>query len=142
MARRSRMPSFVDSAIRRLRGLPRYGVELDVPSIFLGTDYGGYEVVPELLTTDSVVYSVGLGEDISFDLGLIERFGCAVHGFDPTPRSLAWLAAQALPPGFSIHGFGLAEFDGTASFVPPKNPAHVSHSVLTEGRDVAIALPV
>jgi len=136
------MPRFVSSTIRRLRGLPRYDVELDVPSVFLGTDYGGYEIVPELLTEHSVVYSVGIGEDISFDLGLIEHFGCTVHGFDPTPRSLAWLAAQALPPTFAVHGFGLSDFDGTASFAPPKNPAYVSHSVLTENRDGCIDLPV
>lgn len=142
MARRSRLPSFVSRTVRRLRGLPQYDVELDVESVFLGTDYGGYEIVPELLTEQSVVYSVGIGEDISFDLGLIERFGCTVHGFDPTPRSLAWLAQQALPPTFTVHGFGLAEFDGTASFAPPKNPAYVSHSVLTENRDDCIDLPV
>ncbi len=72
MARRSRVPGFLGGAWRRFRGRPRHGVELDAESVFLGTSYGGYEVLPALLGRDSVVYSVGIGEDISFDLGLIE----------------------------------------------------------------------
>ena len=31
---------------------------------------------------------MGCGEDISFDLGLIEMFDCDVYGFDPTPKSI------------------------------------------------------
>jgi FkbM family methyltransferase len=118
---------------RRLHGRPRYGVEIFADSVFLGTEYGGYEILPALLGADAVVYSVGLGEDISFDLGLIERFGCTVHGFDPTPRSLAWLETQNVPDRFVVHPYGIAARDGTASFAPPANPAHVSHSVLGNG---------
>jgi FkbM family methyltransferase len=142
MARRSRVPAFLGGALRRFRGRPRHGVELDVASVFLGTDYGGYEIVPDLVSRDAIVYSVGIGEDISFDLGLIERFGCAVHGFDPTPRSLAWLEKQALPAQFLVHPFGLAEFDGVARFAPPANPAYVSHSVLPGHGGDRIELPV
>jgi FkbM family methyltransferase len=142
MARRSRVPAFLGGALRRFGGRPRHGVEVDAPSVFLGTDYGGYEILPELLDGEAVVYSVGIGEDISFDLALIERFGCTVHGFDPTPRSLAWLATQALPAGFHIHPFGLADLDGTARFAPPSNPEYVSHSVLPGHGGDRIELPV
>jgi len=34
----------------------------------------------------AVVYSLGIGEDISFDLALIEKYGARVHAFDPTPK--------------------------------------------------------
>jgi FkbM family methyltransferase len=142
MARRSRVPAFLGGALRRFRGRPRHGVEVDAPSVFLGTEYGGYEILPELVSAEAVVYSVGLGEDISFDLGMIERFGCAVHGFDPTPRSLAWLEQQALPSGFRVYPFGLAEFDGIAHFAPPANPAYVSHSVLPGHGGDRIEMPV
>jgi len=142
MARRSRIPAVVGEALRRFRGRPRHGVELDVASAFLGTEYGGYEILPELIKPDSVVYSVGIGEDVSFDLGLIERFGCTVHGFDPTPRSLSWVASQNLPEQFVIHPYGLAEFDGVARFAPPENPAYVSHSVLAAHPGERIELPV
>jgi FkbM family methyltransferase len=142
MARRSRVPAFLGGALRRFRGRPRHGVEVDAPSVFLGTEYGGYEILPELMSSEAVVYSVGLGEDISFDLGMIERFGCSVHGFDPTPRSLAWLEQQALPRGFRVHPFGLADFDGVARFAPPANPAYVSHSVLPGHGGDRVELPV
>lgn len=127
---------------RRLRGRPRHGVELDAGWVFLGTEYGGYAVLPERLGPESIVYSVGLGEDISFDLSLIERFGCRVYGFDPTPRSIEWLASQALPDSFELHRYGLADFDGVARFAPPQNPAHVSHTLLETETAGAVEFPV
>ena len=114
---------------RRISGKPRQGVELELPCVRLGTDYGGYAVLTDAVNADSIVYSFGLGEDISFDLALMERTGCQVFGFDPTPRSIAWVRAQQLPPGFHLHELGVAGYDGTASFTPPRDPTHVSHSM-------------
>merc|ERR1712070_537593 len=53
----------------------------------LGSDYGGWSVVLDLLSPHSVIYSFGLGQDISWDLELIKASGAHVHGFDNTPRS-------------------------------------------------------
>ncbi|HET6568292.1 MAG TPA: FkbM family methyltransferase, partial [Rhodothermales bacterium] len=83
------------------------------------------------LNPDSIVYSFGVGTDISFDLSLIRQYGLTVHAFDPTSRSLAWIHGQKLPAGFLFHPVGLAGFDGVARFRPPDNPAFVSYS-LTE----------
>jgi FkbM family methyltransferase len=116
---------------RRLTGKPRYGVEASLPSVHLGTSYGGYAVVLDGLGPDSIVYSFGLGEDISFDLALIERTGCKVFGFDPTPRSIDWVRSQALPPQLQVQGVGVAGHDGKVSFAPPKDPTHISHSMVT-----------
>jgi FkbM family methyltransferase len=115
---------------RRLLGKPWFAVEVSVPSVRLGTEYGGYAVMLAQLRPDSIVYSFGLGEDVSFDLALIERTSCQVFGFDPTPRSIAWVKAQALPAGFHVRELGIAAHDGQASFAPPKNPAHISHSMV------------
>jgi FkbM family methyltransferase len=142
VARRPFLPSFVGNLLRRREGRPRHGVEVDVESVFFGTSYGGYEILPGILNADAVVYSAGLGEDVSFDLEIIRRFACVVHGFDPTPRSLAWLETQGLPERFVVHPYGLAEFDGVAGFAPPKNPAHVSHSVLPGSSAERVELPV
>ena len=60
----------------------------------LGSKYCGWEVAVEKITKDSVCYSFGVGEDVSFDLELINRFGVVVHAFDPTPRSINWVRAQ------------------------------------------------
>jgi FkbM family methyltransferase len=100
---------------------------VNLPFDFLGTKYGGW---PLLASTPrgAVVYSFGIGEDISFDLGAIERFGCLVHGFDPTPRSLAWVRRQTLPEQFAFHPIGIAAEDGEAEFFAPAIDGHVSFS--------------
>jgi FkbM family methyltransferase len=98
--------------------------------LWLGTAGARWCICPELLNCTSVVYSFGVGEDISFDLELIRRFGVHVHAFDPTPRSIAWLAKQALPAEFSLHPFGVADFDGYCRFLAPENPAHTSYTLV------------
>lgn len=115
---------------RRLGGKPRQGVQTRVPMERMGNEYGGYAVCPTGLDDSSVVYSFGIGEDISFDLAFAARFGAAIHAFDPTPRSIAWVRAQQLPPRFSVHEYGLAAHDGVARFTPPEDPTHISHTML------------
>lgn len=99
----------------------------------LGSDYGGWEILPGLLSNGSVVYSFGVGEDKSSDLALIERFGLTVQAFDPTPRSIAWVKDRDVPEAFVLHEFGLADFDGLAQLAPPEDLAHVSHRMLVGG---------
>jgi FkbM family methyltransferase len=125
-----------------LRRKPRARQQVTIPLVHLGSEYGGYAVASELVARDSVVYSFGIGEDLSFDLALIERFGCSVHAFDPTPRSLAWAKQQALPDNLHIHAVGLAAHDGVASFSPPSNPNHVSHSLASSKRTDRIEFQV
>lgn len=104
-------------------------VQIQVPCEFMGSEYGGYCLCPDGIGPDSVVYSFGAGEDISFDLAMIERFGLEMHVFDPTPRAIAWLESQSLPRSFRMHPYGLADFDGKALFYPPEKQTHISHSI-------------
>lgn len=69
----------------------------------IGSNYGGWLFDADRLNNGSVVYSFGLGADISWDLLLIRATGCHVHGFDDTPRSNAWLTRQKLPDQFHWH---------------------------------------
>lgn len=120
---------------RAIRGEELFlGAELHAPKVRLGNDGAAWCVLSDVLTADSVVYSVGIGEDISFDVELITRFGVHVHAFDPTPRSLAWLKGQKLPDGFEPHAYGLADRDGTMTFLPPEDAKHVSYTSISEGR--------
>ena len=114
------------------------------PKESFGSDYGGYELITDGLDADSIVYSFGVGEDASFDVALIERFGLAVHAFDPTPKSIEWVKKQGFSDRFIMHEYGIADFDGTASFNPPENPDHVSHTLLGRPttQDRAITVPV
>ena len=116
--------------------------DIDVKTAVVGSEYGGWQVAPTLLSPESVVYSFGIGEDVSFDLELIDRFGLELHAFDPTPKSLQWIENQSLSPKFITHPIGLADHDGTVTFHAPPNDAHVSHSVFDRGHPEGKAVDV
>jgi FkbM family methyltransferase len=92
--------------------------------------HGEWSICPTGLGPDSVVYSVGIGKDISFDLSLIRRYGMTIHAFDPTPESLAWVRTQSVPPELRIHELGLAGFDGTAEFAAAAEPSNIYYSMV------------
>lgn len=108
--------------------------EIDVrcSKIPLGSGDGRWFVHPDKLSSESTIYSIGVGYDISFDLDLIHKFGCKVHAFDPTTLSCEWLSRQKLPPEFIFHKIGLANFDGKATFSLP--PGHSVSFVIGESQ--------
>lgn len=85
----------------------RKEVEFDV----LQSD--SWQYIPELLDENSIVYSLGVGDLIDFDLDLISDFGLTVHAFDPTPFAEEWVQAQSLPDQFVFHAWAAAGEDGT-----------------------------
>ena len=110
----------------------------------LGSAYGGYSLDPALVRPDSIVYSLGIGEDITFDLALIERFGVKIEAFDPTPKVQNWLAAQSPPAQFHFHSSGIASHDGEETFYLPPRTDWISHSIIRArqyARD-SVRLPV
>jgi len=66
---------------------------------------------PRGLAERSVVYSGGVGNDISFEHELVKKFGCQVTLFDPSPTGLATMnrpenkisAFKYLPVGLAGH---------------------------------------
>jgi FkbM family methyltransferase len=124
----------------RHRGLP-WRRDARLPIEWLGTPYGGFPAWVEPLGPGSVVYSAGVGEDASFDRALLAR-GVELHAFDPTPRSIAWVAAHDWPEGFHFHPVGVAVHDGSARFFAPEDPSWVSHSVLPREGAASIEVPV
>ena len=98
--------------------------------IEMGTRGYGFWSVPEsLLGPESVCYLVGTGEDISFDLALIDRFGCTVHAFDPVPSAQEFVAdAARYESRFVFHPLGIWSEDTTIRFHAPAVSGHVSHS--------------
>lgn len=57
--------------------------------IKLGTTYGGW-IIPEDIKLDenSIIYSGGVGEDMSFDLQLNDKFKCNILLIDPTKKAI------------------------------------------------------
>jgi FkbM family methyltransferase len=125
MSRIGTLRSYLD----RRRVLRRLGLVRRADMAMLGSSYGGYPVPTSLLDDRSICYLAGTGEDISFDLALIERFGCDVYAFDPVPRAAAYVAkAAAAEPRHHFMPVGLWSRDTTLSFHAPPQPGFVSHS--------------
>ena len=79
---------------------------------------GDWAYDPTLLDVSSVVYSLGVGDTIEFDVRLIERTGASVHAFDPTPNAEVTLAANTLPPEFHFYAAAAAGSDGELTLYP------------------------
>lgn len=143
-------------------------IEPIVPTERIGTPYGGWIIPKNWLKPDAVCYLAGAGEDISFDLGVAEKYGCNVHIFDPTPRAVAHFEGlvqnlkqgqptkcTTSPTGFypeyppelaerlHFHPLGIWNEDTTLRFFAPQNEAHVSHSLVNlQQSDRFIEVPV
>jgi FkbM family methyltransferase len=107
------------------------------------TGYGAWTLCPETISAKSVVYSVGVGDDISFELSLIRSFGLpTLFAFDPTPSSIKWLSRQSVPEGFRLLPYAIADYDGTAKFFPHDNPDFIAHSLISRPQTAAQAVEV
>ena len=125
------------TAVRRRAGVKLAGLVAKATTrvvsshdlVRLGSAYGGWWVPAGLLDARSIVYSAGVGEDVSFDLALIERFQCHIWAIDPTPRSIEF-ARGINDPRFHFVSHGIWSDDSEQRFYAPANAEHVSHSIL------------
>lgn len=101
-------------------------------SRWYGNAYGGFNVCPEFLTEKSIVYSFGIGEDISFDMAIIAKHNCQVYGFDPTPKTINWINGQHLDSKFTFQAYGISDKSGFVDFFLPVNHEHVSGSLIAQ----------
>ena len=77
------------------------------------------------------MYSFGIGQNISFDLTLINAFDCQIFAFDPTPKSINWLKSQELPSNFKYFEYGIGVTTKDTCFYLPINENNVSGSVVS-----------
>jgi FkbM family methyltransferase len=77
---------------------------------------------PDVLGPDSVVYSGGVGNDITFEHALVRRFGCRIVLFDPSPTGIATMAKpENQIPQFTFEPVGLSSGPGTLGLAAPIN---------------------
>ena len=91
----------------------------------LGEENSGcsYTFVSDGLGQESIVYSGGVGKDISFEHALVRKFGCPVVLFDPSPIGLATMERpENRIPQFRFFPVGLAGHSGTLRLAPPFTP--------------------
>ncbi|CAI5461344.1 unnamed protein product [Closterium sp. Yama58-4] len=92
-----------------------------------GDDYGAWSLCTNHVRPGGVVYSFGIGADVSFDNGMVNR-GHKVFGFDPTvpPERVQAMFKdhhnRDQPAAFQFRQLGLAGTDGIVTFFHSKNP--------------------
>ena len=82
-----------------------------------------WTICPTGLSSSSVVYSGGLGRDISFEHALLARFGCKMVLYDPSPGALETMArTENQVPQFHFFPTALTARKGTLALAPPLDP--------------------
>jgi FkbM family methyltransferase len=106
-----------------------------------------WTLCPDLLKPDQIVYSLGVGDTIDFDLELIDALGVKVHAFDPTPHSLQWMKTQETPENFVFHPWAAAGQDGKLFLYPrikaDGSKSEVMYTIVEEkdAHDGAVEVP-
>lgn len=104
------------------------------PTVYLscrkyGSDYGGWWISTDNLDDDLIIFSFGLGEDVSFDIEILKSYNCKVYGFDPTPKAIKYIESLKLDKNFILHQYALSDTNGKLTFSLPENENHVSGSL-------------
>lgn len=152
-----RLKSVVGTAYGKWKYAPRIDVEDAGQLLTLGSEYGGWTFEPSADLEESKIVSCGFGEDGSFDVEFATRFRATVIVVDPTPRAVNHFEAiqqrlgepsqqsyvdggkqpataydlRGIRPGSLVmERMALWTENTTLKFFAPRNPEHVSHSIV------------
>jgi FkbM family methyltransferase len=129
--------------VKRLQGKePR----LQADTLVNLRSYDCWSLCPDLLKSGDIIYSLGVGDTIEFDLELIESLGVAVHAFDPTPHAMKWIETQDLPSRFHFHPWAAAAKDGKLFLYPrikgDGSKSSIMYTIMEEGQTEAAGVEV
>jgi FkbM family methyltransferase len=89
-----------------------------------------WNIVPRGLSSDSVVYCAGAGDDISFEKEIADRFHCQVLILDPSPTGEKTMSLpENQRPEFRFEPKGLANQDATFYFDVPEDRTRGSYTL-------------
>tara|TARA_B100001750_G_C15427465_1_gene556315 strand:- start:140 stop:994 length:855 start_codon:yes stop_codon:yes gene_type:complete len=99
---------------------------------------GNYLIDGSNLNKNSIIYSFGIGQDISFDCSIIENFECNVFAYDPTPNSIEFIKNITLPKQIYFYPIGVWSEDGEVDFyfLEDKESKKIAHGSITNTWDV------
>lgn len=112
---------------------PYVQVNIEHPPVYTGNKYAGFGVDYYELKNrrGGIVYSFGVGNDISFDLELLKKCPeLEVYAFDPTPGVDKWIKSIETPRRFHFYKVGLSDKNGYEKFYMPKDKKYISGSSL------------
>jgi FkbM family methyltransferase len=104
-------------------------VKRGVPLIRLGSERHScaWSFCPDVLSKNSIVISGGVGKDITFEHGLVEKFGCNVILLDPSPTGIETMSLPGNQiPQFRYLPVGLAGKPCSLRLSAPLDPVEGS----------------
>jgi FkbM family methyltransferase len=98
-----------------------------------------WTIAASKVSADSFVVCAGAGNDISFEKGLIDRFGCQVALLDPSPTGSATMQREGDFGGkLMFLNVGLAERDGPLAFAAPEDQSEGSFRIADEPLEATV----
>lgn len=106
-------------------------IKKDVKMEKLGNVGACWWIPAHVIKKEWDVYLFGAGEDISFDLELIKKYGVNVYSFDPTPRSINYVLKKIRGINkYKFFPWGLWYKNEKIKFFAPQNKKYISHSAV------------
>lgn len=117
------------------------GYQKDIPKIdsnhFLAGNYYLDKRAP--INKDSIVYSLGILTDISFDLHVSEQYSCKVFMYDPTPTCIEFMKAHSSNSLLKFFPLGVWTESTQLKFFKPKHGGSASAMDQHENDDYFLA---
>jgi FkbM family methyltransferase len=132
-------------------------ISISKKTIYLGTKYGGWHFLNNANLENSLMVSAGVGEDVSFDIEMINKYKINAVLIDPTPRAIEHIekliealgksnTEEFLEGGnqpveaYNLKNISIDDFtfikkalfnksNEIIKFFGPPNQSHVSHSI-------------
>jgi FkbM family methyltransferase len=109
--------------------LPSFSTDILLFTENYGTVNCNWTIAKNTLNKNSIVYSFGVGKDISFDISIINKYSCKIYAFDPILESKNFiLSYKNLPKSFIFYNYGISDCNHFDKIYIPSNPNHISHS--------------
>lgn len=97
-----------------------------------------WKILTSYLNKNSIIYSAGVGKDISFEKALVSRFKVNIELFDPSPTGIATMGLEENKiPNFHFTPVGIAEKSAITRFSPPENESEGSFTAALK-RDIFV----
>lgn len=94
-------------------------LDASINTITCGDPSFCFQILPDCLNQDSIVYSFGIGRNYSFERILANNYNCKVFAFDPSPEVVHRMKNEQLPNNLKYFDYGLSDMDGKKAFHIP-----------------------